>query len=126
MKADIIRSIRRAIKNETSGADEIHNEMLEIEPYLAAELLLELWRLIGRTTYYPKEWSRCLLTPIYKKGEVNIPENDRPVCMLSCMRNVVEAALAEKVAKQLDVKSRHYGFSKGISPTGHCWTQTPF
>lgn len=91
--------------------------MLKIEPELSPELLFELWRLRGRTKTYPSDWPRELLTPIYIKDEVHVPPNQRPVFMLSCMRKVIEASLAEKVAKLLEISSRQFGFQNFLSPT---------
>lgn len=66
--------------------------MLQTESGLIADLLCEVWKAIGRTGEYPKEWKHGLLTAIYKKGEANRPQNYRPVCMLSCARKVIESA----------------------------------
>lgn len=96
--------------------DGIHNEMLKVEVDLTAELILDLWRLVGRTTIYPRNWERGLLTPIYKKGENSTPANRRPVCMLSCVRKIVETALAGRITKKIEVHNRKFGFQKGLSP----------
>lgn len=81
------------------------------------ELILDMWRLLGRTACYPKGRARGFLNPIYKKGEVRIPANHRPLCMLSSMRKIVEAALADKIGKRMEVNSCQFGFQKGLSPT---------
>lgn len=57
-----------------------------------------------------------LLTSIFEKGERTLPKNYRPVCMLACTRKIIEAAIAEKIAKILPIFSRKFGFQKGLSP----------
>lgn len=81
-----------------------------------AKLLVQVWRLIGRTKEYPTACTKGLLTPIYKKGDRSQPHNYRPVCMLSCTRKVIEATIAEKVAKQIPILGRQLGFQRGLSP----------
>lgn len=79
MKEGIREIIKRSKRNKSPGVDGVHNEMLKIEMDLSTELILELWRLLGRTNDYPKERGRGLLTPIYKKVEPSTPANHRPV-----------------------------------------------
>lgn len=90
--------------------------MLKINPQIMGELLYKAWALIGRTKIYPKEWVRSLLTPIHKKFSTIEPKNYQPLCMRSCLRKVFEAAIAEKVAKELNVYVRKFGFQRHFSP----------
>lgn len=52
LKGELVASIRRANINKAPGRDGIHNEMLKVEAKLMADLLWEVWRLIGRTSVY--------------------------------------------------------------------------
>lgn len=54
MKVGIKRSIKRSRPNKSLGRDGIPNEMLKVEPELLAELLYEVWTLVGRTQVCPK------------------------------------------------------------------------
>lgn len=72
--------------------DAIHNEILQVEPNLMAELLFEVWKLVGRSQEYRDKWSLGLLTPIYKKGYESVRTNYRPVCMLHA-RKIIKGAI---------------------------------
>lgn len=85
MREKIRINIRRIKRNKSLGVDRVHNEVLKIEVDLIAELILGLWRLVLRTTHYPRDWERRLLTTINKKWEISTPSNHSPVCMLSCV-----------------------------------------
>lgn len=91
--------------------------MIKIETALMAELIKETWELTGRTAAYPEEWKLGFITPIQKKGALNEPENDRPLCMLSSLRKIVEATIAEKISKRLHLFARQYGLKRGVLPT---------
>lgn len=71
--------------------------MMKIEIPVMADLLLEAWKLIWRTRVYPGEWKVGLRTPIYKKFDPKVPMNYRPVCMLWCVRKVIESAIAYRL-----------------------------
>lgn len=82
MTGDIERIIRRAKTNKFPGLDGFHNEMLKIELKLMAEVLADLWRLIGRTKMYPDKWKRGLVTPVFKKGDLILPQHYWPLCIM--------------------------------------------
>lgn len=91
--------------------------MLKANAVVISILLSETWSLIGRARKYPEEWRQGLLTPIFKKGERVLPQNYITFCMLSCTGKVIEAAIAELIARSLPIFGRHLGFQKGLSPT---------
>lgn len=93
--------IRRARLNKSHGRDDIQYEILKLEVPLLAKMILEIWNLIGRTGVYSNEWRVGLRTQIYKKGDPCISVKYLPICMFSCPRKVLEAALAEKILKTL-------------------------
>lgn len=81
-----------------------------------AELLYEMWKLIGRSKVYTTDFKFILLMPICKKGDPSESKNYRPVCMLSCLRKIIKAAIAERISKVLKLFGRNFGFQKGLSP----------
>lgn len=88
-------------RKKAPGIDVVHNEMVKLEPDLMAVTLVEMWKLVGRSRTYPASLARGLLTPIYKKGEIEQPQNYLPVCMLSHVRKIVEVAIAKQIANEL-------------------------
>lgn len=51
-----------------------------------------------------------------KKGDKSSAQNYRPLCMLSCMRKLIEIAMATRLASSIQVHGRQFGFQKGLSP----------
>lgn len=89
MKNGIHRSIIKAKRNKYRGVDRVYHETLKVEPTIAAKIIYDIWKLIGKIKTYPTDLLHELLAPIYKKGAANEPENYRPVCMLSCIRETI-------------------------------------
>lgn len=112
---EIEQSIRRTKYNKATPIDRLNNEMFKLEPRLMAEVLLELWRLIGTSKIYPQEWKKGVWTPVYRKGDDSLAQNYRPLCMISCARKVIEAVIAREVAKNVSIYARQYGFKARIS-----------
>lgn len=109
---DIERSIKKSRHNKAPGSDGVHNEVLKANAGAIAKLLTETWALIGRVSKCPEEWKQGLLTPIFKKGERALPQNYRPICMLSCARKVIETAIAERIARNMPIFGRQFGFQR--------------
>lgn len=116
MREEIEICIRQSLANKSPGRDGVHNEMLKFEPELMSTLLYEVCKLVGRTWIYPAQWRQGLLTPVYKKGEQDKPQNYRPLCMLSCTRKVIEKSIAGHLSRKLELFGMQFGFQKGLSP----------
>lgn len=115
MREEVIKSIAKAKRNKAPGVDGVNHEMLKIEPILTEELIVEIWRIIGRFKTYLEEWKLGLLTPIYKKGNASEQGNYRPVCMLPSIRNTIEKAFVYLIARKIDIHWRQFGFQHGLS-----------
>lgn len=92
--------------NKAAGIDGIHNEMLRLEPELTARVALEMWKLVGISSTYPTDWKRRLLAPVYKSGDRCAPKNYIPLCMLSCLRKAIKAAIATIFSKDVRIHAR--------------------
>lgn len=75
MRTEIERSIRRTRNNKSTWKDEVHNEILKVEPLLIGKMLYKVCKLVGRTKIYPESFRCSLLTEIYKKGNPSLPRN---------------------------------------------------
>lgn len=117
MKEEIEKSIIRARTNKALRRNGVQNEIVKIEPTMMAELLFEIWKIVGRTKTYPEEWNCGLITTIQKEGVTREPKNYRPLWILSCIRKISEAAVAESISERLNIYGRQYGFQRGLSAT---------
>ena len=69
-------------------------------------LYVRIFNLILNTGIIPENWVEGLIMPIYKnKGDSMLPENYRPITLLSCMGKLFTAILNERLTLFFNSKS---------------------
>ena len=118
---EINKAIKNLKKSKSAGPDLIINEFLKfcfpvLKPYLH-----KLFNVIISTGTYPGLWSESFIVPIFKKGDIEIVENDRGITLLSAVGKLFTSILNNK----LKVRAENYnvyieaqtGFRKGMGTT---------
>ena len=85
-------------------------------------LYAKLFNLIYDTGLVPDSWTVGNILPIYKnKGDINLPENYRPITLLSCFGKLFTATLNARLNTYMEetngIDSCQAGFRKGFSTT---------
>jgi len=69
----------------------------------------------------PLDWKLANVTPIFKKGSRNQPENYRPVSLTSQLSKVMESVIRDVITEHLDrhklIRDSQHGFRRGRSCT---------
>ena len=115
------------MKNEkASGNDLISNEMIKTGCPTILPFLVTLFNTILETKSYPKDWSCEIITPIYKSGESDNPDNYRGVTINSCLRKLFNLLLANRLTSFVNEKGilryNQIGFRKGFRTADHILT----
>ena len=120
--------------NKASGPDGIPPRFLKEFAVELAPVLCRLFRLILKTSVYPKSWKHALVQPIPKKGDHSNPSNYRPIALTSAIAKVFESILNSHFLKHLESHSllsdHQYGFrtarSTGdlLSYLTHIWSSS--
>jgi len=56
---------------KSAGADNIPAEVLKVDPYISADILLPLFQDIWQTETFPKEWKEGIIVKVPKKGDLS-------------------------------------------------------
>ena len=116
--------IRKAIKelknNKSPGIDMIKNEHIKASVDLMMPIYIKLFNLVFEHGIVPESWTTGLIKPIYKnKGDYTLPENYRPITLLSCLGKVFTAVLNKRLtiyAEENDlIHDTQVGFRKNHS-----------
>ena len=79
---------------------------------LTVNVLHKLFNKVLSTNEVPSEWSKIMVTPIYKKGDTSNPENYRPISLLSIPGKVFNRILLEKIRERTETftSNTQFGF----------------
>ena len=73
------------------------------------------------TGQLPRKWLDAVITPIFKKGQRCLPENYRPVSLLSIICKILESIITPQIVNHIKNNnlacSQQHGFTKGKSTT---------
>ena len=86
-KDEIKEAIRKMKLHKAPGIDSISAEVLRTEGKPLVEMLHKIFNQIWKSERTPKDWTRMLVTPIYKKGDH--PGNYRAISLLSIPFSII-------------------------------------
>ena len=112
------RTIRRILlglkTNKANGPDGIPPIILKKCAPELTPMLCKLFTISYRSGIFPSCWKTTRFQPIPKKGNKNLPNNYRPIALLSVISKVMEKAINIELIKYLEssgiINDRQYGF----------------
>ena len=83
-------------------------------------IYVKLFNLIFDSGVIPETWTYGIINPIYKnKGDPYMPENYRPITLLSCMGKLFTSIIKDRLQKFVDkhniINEYQTGFRPGYS-----------
>lgn len=123
-KEEIIKGIKHLKKNKAAGWDGIPGEMLKHVDVIS--FLLKYFNAIFETGYFPQLWSKSVIVPIYKKGDVDSPGNYRGVTLVSAVCKVFTYILNKRLTIWIEegnmIAEEQAGYRAGYSTSDHIFT----
>ncbi len=105
--------------NKASGPDMISHAMLKMAGNCIVAPLTRLFNLSLTTSTFPTIWKRANVVPIFKKNDVAIRDNYRPISLLSCVGKLFERSVFKYVFNFLRynnaISLKQSGFMPGDS-----------
>ncbi|MEW8542876.1 MAG: reverse transcriptase family protein [Candidatus Thiodiazotropha sp.] len=119
-ESEIRQAVHSLKRNKSPGIDQILNEHIISSLNLMLPLYVKLFNLVFDTALIPENWLIGEILPIYKnKGDINNPENYRPITLLSCLGKLFTAIINTRLTKYSDrynvITDSQTGFRKGFS-----------
>ena len=117
---EIAQAIRNVKNNKATGLDKIANEYIKSTSNLFLPVYHRLFNTVLDTAILPDAWLVGVIKPIFKnKGNIEDPNNYRPITILSCMGKVFTAVLNNRLQRFLETNNllneNQCGFRKGYS-----------
>ena len=74
--------------NKSPGVDNITSEIIKASYDLICPFLLKLYNHIYETGDYPRSWGDSIISPIFKKGDVNDAQNYRGITLIDILAKI--------------------------------------
>ena len=115
----IANKIKKMKDNKSPGVDVISPKLLMEIVEQISTLLAKLFNLSLEEGIVPSEWKEANITPLFKKGSRNKPENYRPVSLTSVVCKLLETLIREFLVKHNLINTSRHGFLKARSCLTH-------
>ena len=93
---------------------------------IVAPFLTKLFNKLYDSGYFPAEWTRSVIIPLFKKGDASNPDNYRGISLLSVISKVFTSILNKRLYKWAEDEQKiceeQTGFRKHYSTTDHIYT----
>ena len=123
---EVAKSIRNLKSGKACGLDGILADMLKAGGREVIVFLTKLFNCIFDLGYYPEEWAKAIIIPIYKKGNTDLVDNYRGVSLLSIVSKCYTSILNQRLYNWLEdnekIVEAQAGFRKNHSTTDHIFT----
>ena len=115
----IAQKIKKMKNNKSPGVDGIPPKLLKEIVEQISTPLAKLFNLSLEEGIVPSEWKEANVTPLFKKGSRNKPENYRPVSLTSVVCKLLETLIrdhmVEFLVKHKLINTSQHGFLKARS-----------
>ena len=116
---ELCNVIRSLDVNKSSGADGIGSRLLKDNMYLLCEPLVYIYNLSIMNGVVPDALKIAKIIPIFKKGDVHLACNYRPISLLSIFNKILEKLIHRRLSNFLlknNILYKHqFGFRKNHS-----------
>ena len=120
---ELIDALNQMKKNKAPGPDGILIEYLKAFGETFLGILLKIIRQLFSRHVYPSAWTSNFLKPIYKKGDMEDPDNYRGLAVGSALAKLFSLILLNRLTKYIDAQSlishNQIGFMKGARTSDH-------
>lgn len=116
---EILKAIKKFKKGKSPGDDKIPVEFWKYacEDSIILTWLVEFCSIVWHSKQIPQQWSLACVAALYKKGNPQLPQNYRPISLLSVGYKIFAAILLNRL-KSADAEKRiwstQFGFRSGF------------
>ena len=125
-KKEFTNVISNLKNNKAVGSDGILNEMVKNAPETILNLLRNFINLCLCKSLIPQSWCMDLITPIFKDGSINDPDNYRGMCISSVLLKIICTLLQNRIQGHCNkfnlINENQIGFKSNHRTSDHLLT----
>ena len=81
----VFKVLRSLDVNKAIGPDSISNRVLKECALSLSDVLCDIFNQSIKEGVFPNDWKYANLSPLFKNNDRSVPENYRPISLLSCI-----------------------------------------
>ena len=117
------------LKNgKSSGLDEICSEFFKCTADIISPIMGKIFNKLYNACYFPVNWSKSIIVPVFKKGDAEITDNYRGISLLCILSKAFTFILNKRMytwaEKEDKLSPEQGGFRKSFSTIDHIFTLT--
>ena len=114
-----VSSIIEGLGKTAPGVDGLTGHILKLLASVIVRPLVHLTNLCLQEGKFPENLKNALVIPIYKSGDKTLPQNYRPISLISNISKIIERVLHKRIYDFLEseklIAKTQFGFRKGHS-----------
>ena len=99
---EVDEAIRKIKGGKACGTDGVIGQMLKAGGHIFINFLTVLFNKIFDSGIYPSEWSKAIVVPIFKKGNIDDPDNYRGISLINITCKCFTSILNKRLYKWLE------------------------
>ena len=125
-KDEVLNAINKLKNQKAAGPDGMIGEFLKFSVNEISDYLVLLFNSLFDNGYYPVDWSESIILPLYKKGDVNNPNNYRGISLCNITSKVYSSIVNNRLKQWIDSNNItgefQAGFKSNYSTIDHIFT----
>ena len=123
---ELLEEISKMKNNKSVGYDSISNEMIKGAPRNVLEMILDFINLCVEKSLAAESLCKEIITPIFKSGSAEDPNNYRGICVSSSLTKLLTSLINTRLQKKVDenklISKNQIGFKKHCRTADHLLT----
>ena len=107
---------------KANGPDDIHPYILATFSEQLCKPLCLIFNQSLQSGQVPKDWKLANVTPVYKNGQRNMPNNYRPISLTSQACKILESIIRDHIIEFLSAKNTFSSYQHGFTYHKSCFT----
>ena len=117
-ETEISLAITKSKSDKSPGPDKLPNELLKYTQKDCLTFIFHALNTIFELHSFPYEWSKSIIVPVHKKGDINLCDNYRPISLTSLFSKIFTRILDKRLDDFIDINNilpkEQAGFRKNI------------
>ena len=125
-EADVLLALSKITLRKALGPDGIIGEIIRYSGNQVVHFFVKLFNTLFEKGIFADRWTESIVIPLFKKGDVNNPSNNRGISLCDTSRTLYSAIINNRLREWVEQNNitREYqaGFKRGYSATDNMFT----